>query len=47
MIYIIAFTAIFSAVLLISDFAYTFLLWAVYRFTGGKMGVVSYFRRML
>lgn len=47
MIYAIAFTAVFSAVLLISNFAYTFLLWAVYRLTGGKIDIVSYFRRML
>lgn len=47
MIYTIAFTAVFSAAILISDFAYTFLLWAVYRLTGGKMTIVDYFRRML
>ena len=47
MVYAIAFVAVFSAAILISDWAYTFLLWAVYRLTGGKMTIVDYFRRML
>lgn len=47
MLYSIAFIAVFSALLLVSATIGTLALYAIYRRDGGKMGIVSYFHRML
>lgn len=47
MLYLVAFIAVFSGLLLISTVIGTLALYVIYRHDGGKMDLVNYFKEML